>query len=107
MLRFLTNLNHALRSLRKSPALAAVGVLSLALGIGANVTIFSIVREMVLDDISAQQPDRLAHLAADVSYSRYRELRDAGVFQELAFNLPFTDINWVSGTHGEVVWQMV
>ncbi|HEY6343530.1 MAG TPA: ABC transporter permease [Bryobacteraceae bacterium] len=78
----------------------------MALGIGANVTIYGIVREMVLDNISAQQPDRLARLAADVPYSQYRELRDAGVFQDLAFNLGLTDINWVSGTHGEVVWQM-
>jgi putative ABC transport system permease protein len=107
MLPLLTDLNHALRGLRKSPALVAVGVLSLALGLGANVTIYSIVREMVLDNISARQPDRLARLAADVPYSRYRELRDAGVFQDLAFNLGFTDINWVSGAHGEVVWQMV
>ena len=102
----LTDLNHALRGLRKSPAFAAVSVLSLGIGLGANVTIYSVVREMVLDDISARQPERLARLAADVPYSRYRELRDAGVFQDLAFNLGFTDINWVSGAHGEVVWQM-
>jgi putative ABC transport system permease protein len=107
MLPLLTDLNHALRGLRKSPALVAVGVLSLALGLGANVTIYSIVREMVLDGISARQPDRLARLTADVPYSRYRELRDAGVFQDLAFSLGLTDINWVSGGHGEVVWQMV
>ena len=93
----LTDLNHALRGLLKSPALAAVGVLSLALGLGANVTIYGIVREMVLDDISARQPDRLARLPADIPYSRYRELRDAGVFQDLAFDLWFTDVNWISG----------
>jgi predicted permease len=103
----LTDLNHALRSLRKSPALAAVGVVSLALGIGANITIYSIVREMVLDDISARHPERLARVAGDVSYSQYRQLRDAGVFQDLAFNLWFTDVNWISGDRGEVVWQMV
>lgn len=72
MLPLLTDLNHALRGVRKSPALVAVGVLSLALGLGANVTVYSIVREMVLDDISARQPDRLARLAADVPYGRYR-----------------------------------
>ena len=107
MLRLLADLNHALRSLRKSPALATVGVLSLALGIGANVTIYSIVREMVLDDISARQPERLARVAADLSYSQYRELRDTGVFQDLAFTLWFNDVNWISSDHGEVVWQMV
>jgi predicted permease len=99
------DLNHALRSLRKSPTLAAVGVLSLALGIGANVTIYSIVREMVLDNISARQPERLASLGAEVPYTQYRQLRDAGVFQDLAFNLGLADTNWVSG-HGDIVWQM-
>ena len=103
MLPLLTDLKHALRSLRKSPAFAGIGVLSLALGIGANVTIYSIVREMVLDDISARQPDRLARVDADIPYDRYRELRDAGVFQDLAFSLWFTDINWISDAHGEVV----
>lgn len=107
MLPLLTDLNHVLRSLRKSPGLVAVGVLSLALGVGANVTIYSIVREMILDNISARSPDRLARVAGDVSYSEYRELRDSGVFQELAFNLWFNDINWISGGHGEIVWQMV
>ena len=107
MLPILTDLNYALRGLRKSPAFFAVSVLSLGLGLGANVTIYSVVREMVLDNISARQPDRLARLAADVPYSRYRELRDAGVFQDLAFNLGFTDVNWVSGAHGEIIWQMV
>jgi putative ABC transport system permease protein len=105
MLSLLADLNHALRSLRKSPALAAVGVLSLALGIGANVTIYSIVREMVLDNISAQHPDRLAGLGAEVPYTQYRQLRDAGVFQDLAFNLGLADTNWVSGMH-DIVWQM-
>jgi predicted permease len=107
MLPLLTDLKHALRSLRKSPALAGIGVLSLALGIGVNVTIYSIVREMVLDDISARQPDRLARVAADIPYDRYRELRDASVFQDLAFSLWFTDVSWISDAHGEVVWQMV
>jgi predicted permease len=107
MLPLLTDLSHALRELRKSPALAAIAVSSLALGIGANVTIYSIVREMILDDLSARHPGRLARIAAEIPYPRYRELRQAGVFQDLAFNLWLTDINWNSGTHGEIVWQMI
>src|ERR1039458_9489271 len=87
MLPLLTDLSRALRGLRKSPMLVAVAVSSLALGIGANVTIYSVVREMVLDDLSARQPDRLARVAAEIPYARYRELRQAGVFQDLAFNV--------------------
>lgn len=100
-----TDLTQALRSLRKSPAILAVGVLSLALGIGANITIYSIVREMILDDISAKQPDRLARVAADVPFHEYRELQAAGVFEDLAFNLWLNDTPWISGGRG-IVWQM-
>jgi putative ABC transport system permease protein len=55
---------------------------------------------------SARQPDRLARIAAGIPYARFRELRQAGVFQDLAFNLGLNDVNWNSGTHGEVAWRM-
>ena len=106
MLPLWTDLNHALRGLRKSPALAAVGIASLALGIGANVTVYSVVREMILDDLSARQPDRLARIGAEVSYARYRDLRHAGIFQDLAFESGIGNLNWDVGTHSEVAWQM-
>src|SRR5947207_785454 len=102
MLPLLSDIRHALRGLHRSPTLAIIAVSSLALGIGANVTIYSIVREMVLDDLSARQPDRLARVAAEIPSTRYRELRQAGVFKDLAFNGWLTDINWNSGTHGEI-----
>jgi predicted permease len=107
MLPLLTDLSRALRGLRRSPTLVAVAVSSIALGIGVNVTIYSVVREMVLDDLSAQQPDRLARVAAEIPYARFRELRHGGVFQDLAFNVWLADINWNSGTHGEAAWQMI
>lgn len=98
MLRLLADLKHAFRSLRKTPALAGIGIVSLALGIGPNITIYSIVREMILDDISARQPERLARVSASMSYDRYRELRDAGVFEDLAFSLWFHDATFASGS---------
>jgi putative ABC transport system permease protein len=107
MTTFLRDLGHGVRNLRKSPAFAVTCVVSLALGIGANVTIYSIVREMVLDDVSAQQPDRLARVAAEIPYGRYRDLRAAGVSKDLAFNIWLQDVSWDTGTHGEVAWQMI
>ncbi len=94
------------RFLRQSPALTAAAIASLALGIGANVTVYSVVREMVLDDLSATQPDRLARVDAQLSYSRYRELRAAGVFQDLAFQVGLGDANWRAGARNEMVWTM-
>ncbi len=85
-MRFLwTDFSHAVRGLRKSPALAAIAIASLALGIAANVTVFSVVREMILDDLGAWRPDRLAGVEAmDVSYTLYRQIRAAGAFEDLA-----------------------
>lgn len=88
----MTGFGQAVRSLRKAPALAAVAIASLALGIGANVTVFSVVREMIPDDLSAWRPDRLARVEGmDISYAQYRQLRTAGAFEDLAFYRNFGD----------------
>jgi len=55
----MTNLRLALRSLLKSPGFAAITVLSLALGIGANTTIFSLVNEVLLKSLPVREPERL------------------------------------------------
>src|SRR5256885_16615186 len=71
---------QAVRGLRRSPALVAVAILSLTLGIGANVTVFSVVREMILDNLSARRPERLARVeGVDVSYTLYWDLRLAEI----------------------------
>ena len=106
MLPLLTDVRQAVRGLRKSPILAAGAITSLAFGIGANVTVYSVVREMILDDLSARQPDRLARVDADLSYALYRDLQHARVFQDLAFYHSFRDWNWRTGTRSELAWTM-
>jgi putative ABC transport system permease protein len=57
------DLRFAVRQLRQTPIVSAVALLSLALGIGANVAIFSLVNALMLKSLPVHEPDRLALLA--------------------------------------------
>ena len=83
------NLHYSLRALRKNPGFTAVAVLSLALGIGANVAIFSLINALLLRDLPVPHPERIVELSVvrhgdkiPFSYPMFREL-DRG---QLAFS---------------------
>jgi predicted permease len=74
------DLLYAIRSHRRSPALAWSAILSLGLGIGANTAIFSLVDKVLLRTLPVERPEELEQITLDsdfttFSYPFYRELR--------------------------------
>src|SRR6476661_3907503 len=58
----MTDLRDAFRALRATPVVTAVAILSLALGIGANTAIFSIVNAVMLRALPVKEPQRLVQV---------------------------------------------
>src|SRR5881396_1357868 len=97
------DLRFALRQLRKSPAFTLIAVLTLAVGIGLNTAIFTLINDLFLRRLPFQEPARLVHMFANrkesnlteiaISVPRFKHYRDGQtIFSSFAADngVPFT-----------------
>jgi predicted permease len=86
-------IRHALRLMRRSPGFTAVSVVSVALGIGANTAIFSLMNTILLKTLAVARPSELVEILRQYpgnprgngyyGWDRYERFRDTGVFSAL------------------------
>jgi putative ABC transport system permease protein len=105
------DIGYALRVLRRSPGFTAVAILTLALGIGANVAAFTVVHAVLVNPLPFPHPEQLVRVYDDLRGSGSRDvglsapelwdLRDkSDVFQDISA-LASADVNLTGGDHPE------
>jgi putative ABC transport system permease protein len=86
------DLRHALRQLRKSPGVAALAILSLALGVGANTAIFTVIESVLLRPLPYAHGDQLVFVGnrtdepgfVTTSWLNYRDIRTQSKLLQVA-----------------------
>ncbi len=70
---FLRDSRHGIRLLARTPVFTATAILSLALGIGANTAIFSLIDTVIRRMMPVHEPERLVQFGRDLSYPLFRQ----------------------------------
>ncbi|HXW22006.1 MAG TPA: ABC transporter permease, partial [Rhodomicrobium sp.] len=80
----------AMRTLRKNPTFAVIAILMVALGIGANTAIFTVIHAVLWKPLAFPHPDRLVHISDGATPTRFAEMKAAAQ--------SFTDVGAFAGT---------
>jgi putative ABC transport system permease protein len=71
------DIRYALRAMRKNPLFSTAVVLTIALGIGCNTAMFSVIHAVLLKPLAYQEPDRVVMLSRGATPTRYNEMKAA------------------------------
>jgi putative ABC transport system permease protein len=108
----LQDIRYAARMLRKSPVFTLMAIITLALGIGANTAVFSVVNGVLLSRLPYREPDRLVELCESlpnvdrimISYPDYKDWKDRNrVFDDIALYAPY---GGKANTSGDIPEQL-
>ncbi|HSB12421.1 MAG TPA: ABC transporter permease [Blastocatellia bacterium] len=115
MERFLQDVRYAVRAMLKSPGFTSVAVVSLALGIGANAAIFSLVNTILFHPLPVTEPNRLVDISplrpgTDIgafSHPVYKDVRDKNDVLEGFAAYRFAPMSLSREGNNERVWGYI
>ncbi|HEU5131389.1 MAG TPA: ABC transporter permease, partial [Pyrinomonadaceae bacterium] len=106
------DIRYAFRSLIKRPGFVAIAVITLALGIGANTAIFSLVNTVVLRSLPVDRPNEIVSVAvrgkddsmSAFSYPNYKDFRDRNEVLSGLLVYRFVPLSLSRGGNNERIW---
>ncbi|HEY1950685.1 MAG TPA: ABC transporter permease [Bryobacteraceae bacterium] len=98
------DLRYAARTMRKNPVFVTTAVLTLALAIGGNTAMFTVIRAVLLNPLQYHDPDRLVSLAGGATPTRFADMQaGAGSVAEIGAHTSQENLTLSGGSEPEVL----
>ena len=94
---------YALRTMRQKPAFAATAILTMALAIGGNTAMFTVIRAVLLKPLQYRDPDRLVNISEGATPILFAEMKAGHSFTELGAFTSQENITLSGGAEPEVL----